>query len=464
MFRPGASAWSSDSTGRWRVARLRIQTALLVLVLTLVEGCGPSGPASRVPPPPVVKVFAAQTMDVPVEASPTGTTRALRQVSVRARVRGFLEEIHFEEGDDVKAGQLLFVIEEEPFQVALEASKAQLAEAEASLQKAKDSKAREVAAAQVAVDQALLVLARVEEYRQRALFNRSAASQEDVDRASANRQKNEAQVEADKANLAQAKTDYDVNILAAKASVDQAKANVRDAEINLGYCRMYAPIDGRIGEALVKTGNLVGISSSGGDYTELATVQQLDPMGVDVHPSSRYLGRATELIARGLTFRITRPDVEGMVEHPYAGQAKFIDNAIDPGTSTFLVKGTVPNPERSLLPGEYVKISLTVGLLENAVVVPEQAVMEGQAGQTVYVFNDDGTVSLTRVTAAETYKGLRVISAGLKPGARVLVEGIQLVRPGQKAKAVRYDDPGLARVVGSGKKASPKQPSETGSK
>lgn len=433
----------------------RFRLPLLVPSLLILTGCDRSNMAPREPPAPVVRVFAAQTMDVPLEAHPTGTTRALQQVSVRARVRGFLKEIHFQEGDEVKAGQLLFVIDEEPFQVALQSAQAQLAETEASLQKAKDSKAREVAAAQVAVDQALLALARVEEYRQRALFNRNAASQDEVDRAAANRQKNEAQVEADKANLAQAKADYDVNILAAQANVEQAKANVRDAEINLGYCRMFAPIDGRIGEALVKVGNLVGIASTGGDYTELATIQQLDPMGVDIRPSSRYLQRATDLIAQGLTFRIARPGLEGMTDHPYAGQIKFIDNTIDPGTSTFLVKGSVPNPDHSLLPGEYVKINLTVGVIAGAVVVPEQAVMEGQAGQTVYVVGDDDTVQVARVEAGETYQGLRVVSSGLKPGARVIVEGIQLVRPGQKTKLQPFDDPQLDQVIASGKKANP---------
>ncbi len=142
-----------------------------------------------------------------------------------------------------------------------------------------------------------------------------------------------------------------------------------------------------------------------------------------------------------------------MVEHPYIGQANFIDNTIDPGTSTFLVKATVPNPDRSLLPGEYVKINLTVGLLENAIVVPEQAVMEGQAGQTVYVVAEDNSVKLTRVTAADTYKGLRVITSGLEPGDRVLVEGIQLVRPGQKTKPVPFDNAQIARTIAAGKKA-----------
>ena len=140
-----------------------------------------------------------------------------------------------------------------------------------------------------------------------------------------------------------------------------ARAAVRDAELNLGYCRMFAPIDGRIGEAKVKVGNLVGpTSAGGGDFTELATIQQLDPMGVDVRLSSRYLDRATRLIRQGLTVRLFRPGLEGDQEHPYEGECYFIDNTVDQTTSTFLVKAEVPNPAGTLLPGEYVKLRMVV--------------------------------------------------------------------------------------------------------
>src|SRR5262249_38811720 len=160
-----------------------------------------------------------------------GTTRALQEVSIRARVRGFLKEIHFKEGGNVKAGQLLFVIDEEPFKAKLAEARAKLEQADASLKKARDSKAREVAAAQLALDEAVLALNRVEESRQVTLRRRNAASQEDVDRAVAVRQRSEAQVEADKASLEQAKADYETNILAAQADIAGAKARVLDAEI-----------------------------------------------------------------------------------------------------------------------------------------------------------------------------------------------------------------------------------------
>jgi RND family efflux transporter MFP subunit len=268
------------------------------------------------------------------------------------------------------------------------------------------------------------------------------------------RRRRDAEVEAAKANYDQAKADYDVDILAAKAEIAAAEAAVRDAEINLGYCRMYAPIEGRIGEAKVKVGNLVG-PLAGGDYTELATIQQLDPMGIDIQVSSRYLARATELIQRGLTMRLTRPSVEGDVAHPQEGKAFFIDNAIDPTTSTFLVKAEIPNPDMTLLPGEYVKLDMVVGDVPDALVVPEQAVIETQGGEMVYVVDDQGTVGIARVTATYTYEGLRVIESGLKEGAKVVVEGIQLVRPGMKVKVGEMS--GGEEVSRKGAKGAEKQ-------
>lgn len=383
------------------------------------------------PPPPTVGVVEARQMTVPVMTTPTGTTRSLRDVAVRARVRGFLVEQHFEEGSVVKKDQLLFVIEEEPFQVALKSAEARRDEAKATLRKAEASKEREVAEAQIMIDQAQLTLAHLAEARQRVLINRGAASQQDADQAIAERRAIEAQIEADRAKAAQAKIDYEVNILAAQARLDDAESAVRNAELDLSYCRMYSPIDGRIGEANVKLGNLVGPTSPGGpDSTELATIQQLDPMGVDVRVSSRYLEQFSALIGQGLEARLTRPGLEGMREHPYVGEVDFYDNAIDPTTSTFLVRARFPNPNHSLLPGDYVKLQMTIGTLEGAIVVPEQSVSETQSGPVVYTIDDEGLVAVQRIAAAQTYEGLRVVAEGLEPGRQVIVEGLQLVRPG----------------------------------
>src|SRR5262249_49005932 len=146
---------------------------------------------------------------------------------------------------------------------------------------------------------AQLELARVEVKRERDLLARRATAQEDLDRKEAQRKRSEAQVEADKANLEQAKADYQTNILSARASVESARSEVRNSEIALGSCGMSAPIEGRIGQALVKLGNLVGATEN----TELASIQQLNPMGVEIRPSARYLPIATQLIQRGLIVR-----------------------------------------------------------------------------------------------------------------------------------------------------------------
>jgi RND family efflux transporter MFP subunit len=375
-------------------------------------------------------------MTVPVMVEPIGTTSALQEVSVRARVRGFLKEIHFEEGAEVKKGQLLFVIDEEPFKAKLADAQAQLEQAEAALKKARDSKAREVAQAQVALGQAMLTLSEVEERRERLLFQRKASSAEDVERKQALRLKDAAQLDAYKASLDQAKADYETGILAAQADVAGAKARVTDAQIDLSYCRMSSPIDGRIGMAEVKLGNLVGPASAGGgnDYTELAVVRQLDPMGVDVQASSRYLDRVTRLIAQGLPVEVFKPGLEGEEARRYLGKATVIDNTIDSTTSTFKVQAEVANAEKTLLPGEYVKVDAKVGELKDAVVVPEQAVIETQAGPTVYTVDRQGKVAVAPVRATITYEGLRVLESGLEPGQAVIVEGMQLVRAGMTVK------------------------------
>lgn len=431
--------------------RLRLSVAAGLLSIALA-GCSSRADADRVPPPPTVGVVEARRMTVPILAEPIGTTRALQEVSIRARVRGFLQAVHFVEGADVKAGQLLFVIDEEPFKAKLAQAQAKLEGAEASLKKAKDSKAREVAAAQLALDQALLALYQVEARRQSVLIQRNSASQEDVDRAVAMRKKGEAQVDADKASLDQSRADHETTILAATADVAAARAAVDDARIELGYCRMSSPIDGRVGLAQVKVGNLVGPATGGGgaDFTELATVRQLDPMGIDLPVSSRYLERAAKLIERGFAVEVYRPGLEGEEDRRYPGKATVIDNSINPTTSTFLIRAEVANPARSLLPGEYVKATAKVGEVKDAVVVPEQAVVETQAGPTVYTVDAKGKVAVISVRATFTYEGLRILESGLEPGASVIVEGLQLVRNGMVVKSVPAKSDAQASPEGTG--------------
>ncbi|HMF36509.1 MAG TPA: efflux RND transporter periplasmic adaptor subunit, partial [Isosphaeraceae bacterium] len=357
--------------------------------------------------------------------------RALNQVTIRARVKGFLKEVHFTEGSNVKKGDLLLVIEEEPFKVKVAQAKAVLEEAEAALKRAKESRAREVAKARVSLDETQLQLDRVEERRERNLVARKAASQEDYDQAKAKVDKSAAQVEADSASLQQAVADYDINILSAQAKIDQARADLEAAELDLGYCRMFSPIDGRIGELQVKLGNLVGPATSMDNTTSLVSIQQLDPMGVDLRPPSRYLPVITRLVKKGLEVKLK---IGGLKAHPHTGKVTFVDNNVETTTSTVLVKAEVPNPDQAILPGEYVKVEVNIGEYAGGIVIPDAAVVEAQEGSRVLLVDDQNKVEVAVVKPLDVYQGLVVIESGLNEGRKVIVKGIQLVRPGQTVK------------------------------
>lgn len=415
----------------------RVMAAGIVTTLALlISGCQHQVEKAA-PPAPTVGVYESKRMSLPIEVAPNGTTRSLENVTIRARVRGFLTERHFVEGAMVKKGQLLLVIDEEPYQVALQSAKARHAEALASLKKAEESKGREVSAATLELDRAQLLLAQIQEKRNRSLVTRHAAPVEDLDKTEADRKRWESQLDADRANLEQAKADYDVGLASARAQVSAAAAAVRDAELNLGYCRMHAPISGRIGEARMKVGNLVGPDSGGGgNFSELATIQQLDPMGVDIKLSSRELERTTTLMASGLKVQLVRMGPTGLVEHPQSGSGYFIDNSVDETTSTFLLKASIPNPGGKLLPGEYVKVRMVIDHLQDAVVVPVPSVVESDAGTVVHVVDNDGKVAVRKVVAGQSHEGLRVITKGLDAGAHVIVDGLQMIRPGLSVKTV----------------------------
>jgi len=416
-----------------RAAPRRLKKLLAIAGLAVIAGgavgCGRASQAERpAPRVPAVTVVRAERRDVPITAVPSGTTRALGQVTIQARVRGFLKEMHFREGANVCEGQLLLVIDEEPFRVRVEQAKAVLDAARAGLRRRQASKAREIAQAQVALDETQHQLDRVEERRERNLLARKAASQDDFDRAKAQAEKSLAQVQASRARLEQAIADYEIDILAAQAEVEKAEADLKEAEIELGYCRMFAPINGRAGELKVKLGNLVGPSAGSSEFTNLLTIQQLDPMGIEIRPSSRYLPQITRLIPAGFEVRVF---VQGEKLHPYPGKVTFLDNQIDPTTSTVLMRAEVPNPEETLLPGEYVRADLDVGVYAGAIVVPEQAVVEAQEGSRVLVVDEQNRVQPAIVNAIDRHEGLVVIERGLEAGQRVVVEGIQLARPGQ---------------------------------
>jgi membrane fusion protein (multidrug efflux system) len=419
--------------------RLSLQGLLRATCLSVIvlSGCSEANRYIE-PPPPEVTVVKPTRRDVTHYLEGTGTSQPVMSIDIRARVKGFLKERHFQEGSLVKAGQLLLVIDEEPFRLALDQAKMRLAEAEVALRKARQSRARQVARAQLAVDESQLNLARTAETRQRRLTSRGVGTREELDQAVANLQKNAAQVEATRANLEQVEADHDTNILAAEASVGSARTAVRNAELELGYCRMYAPIDGRISRVNYHAGNLVG----DGQSSLLATIVKLDPIYAYTNVSELDLLRYRSLVGRpggSGTGEVSLPMELGLGDeqgYPHRGLADYQDPGADPGTGTIRLRGVFPNPDGAILPGLFVRVRIPAGRRKDALLVPERALGTDQLGQFLLVVGQDDIVESRPVKAGVRIEDLREVEGKIGPGDRVVVEGLLRARPKLKVRPV----------------------------
>jgi RND family efflux transporter MFP subunit len=381
------------------------------------------------PPPPEVTVAYPVQREVTNYVEATGTAQPVLTVEIRARVKGFLKERHFKEGAVVKKDELLLVIDEEPFRLQLDQAKTRLAEAEAALRKANQSRAREVARAQLALDESQLLLARIEEGRQRSLMSRNAATREELDRADANRKKNEAQVEATHAHLDQAEADYKTNILAAEASSASAQTAVRNAEIELSYCKMYSPMDGRISKVNFDVGNLVG----DGQASLLATVVKIDPIYAYSNVSEtdllRTRSRSGDPSRSGYDSMPMELGLANEEGYPHQGRSDYQDPGVDSGTGTIRVRGVFPNPDGTILPGLFVRIRVPLDRRKDALMVPERALGTDQSGQYVLVVGDDNVVDYRPVRVGVLIDGFRVVDGKIGPKDRVVVDGLLRARP-----------------------------------
>ena len=412
-------------------ASRRFGFAVLAL-LVLVAACEKKKEAAAPPPPPALKVAATEQRDVPLHGEFIGTLVAVKSVDVRARVEGFLVKRDFVDGADGKEGQLLFVIDQQPFQAALAQAVAQLARDEAGLSTARANAAQAQAnvakaEAQLVGDEANLAYAREQVERYRPLAQREFVTREQFDQTQTQARGAAAQVEADKAAIKAAAAAAD----AARAAVDTAaatvqadKAAVRLAELNLSYTTMYAPMAGRIGRRQVDVGNLVG---AGQQNTLLATIVQLEPIYVYFSVPERDAARLLPQRGGGLPVSVS---MAGQAERAQPGRVDFVNNTVDPQTGTFQVRATVSNKEHLLLPGQYAQVKLTMGTRTGAILVPEQAIIEEQGGQMVFVVGADKKVQRRAVTLGPTIEGKRIVESGLKAGENVLIEGLQKVQPG----------------------------------
>jgi membrane fusion protein (multidrug efflux system) len=421
-----------------------------ILLVWLIAGCQPTNTYVE-PPPPEVTVAPPLQMAVTTYVHYTGTTHAVAKVDVRARVKGFLKKRFFEEGSIVKEGQLLLVIDEEPFTVQLDQARARLAEAEASLKKAEESRTREVARAQLSLDRAQLVLSQIDEMRSQNLFSRKAASREDIEKAESTRKKNASQVEADVANLKQLEADYEINMLSARASIKAAMTAVRTAEIDLGYCRVRAPIEGRITRAEVDAGNYVG----DGQATLLASIHKLNPIYAYMYVSEDDMLRARKAIAAEAVSDKPRTPIKlemGLANeegYPHQGRADYTDPGVDPGTGTIRTRGVFENPGGMILPGLFVRVRAAIETRADALLVPSGALGFDQAGEYLLVVGKNNVVERRHVRPRDTVDERRVVEGDIRPNDLVIIEGLQRARVGF-AVVPKRDEPKAVSVVAPG--------------
>jgi multidrug efflux system membrane fusion protein len=344
--------------------------------------------------PPARPVLVAQVVvkDVPLYLDEIGTCAAYETVQVQAQVNGQIIARHFQDGADVKKGDLLFTIDPRPYQAALEQAQGQLGQAKSKL-----------------------VLDQITLKRQQELRARNVISPQDLDTAQANVRNDEAMVKS-------------------------AEGAVAAAQVNLDYCDIRSPINGRAGLRLVDAGNVVTGSGSGGG-TVLLTIQGLDPIYTDFTVSEtdlplvrRYLG--------GPNVKVETRSSDGSTP-PRIGNLYFIDTAVQPGSGTVKARAVTPNPDHAFWPSEFVRVRFILDILKDANLVPSQTVQISQSGPFVFVMKSDNTVELRQVRQGQRQDGdMQVIEDGLKAGETVVVVGQLALAPGMKVEPKPYNPPG----------------------
>jgi membrane fusion protein, multidrug efflux system len=436
---------------------------LAVFAAAVIAGCGDRSRAAGPPPAPGVKTASVIERDVPISAEWVGTLVGYINAQIRARVGGHLVSQNYTEGSFVKAGELLFQVDPRPFQTALDqaAAKLQLAESQLTEARAQGSGAQaqvEQAIASVAQDEAEVKRAEATQRqteldvsRYTPLALRGSVSQQELDNSVQSNLANLAAVAAARAavlnarakvtqaNAALAKAQADVETQ--QANVAAARAALADAQLNLNYTRVASPIDGIAGFRVANIGDYVGPT----DATPLTTVSQVNPIYAEFPLSEQ---RALAVFRRWDADPHAPRNIEleliladGTV-YPTRGRAAALDRQVDVTTGTVLARGVFPNPGNVLRPGQYAKIRAVVEVKKGALLVPQRAVQDVQGVHQVAVVNADETVDVRPVQVDARVGSLWIVAKGLKSGERIIVEGADRVRPGQKVQAEASTPPG----------------------
>jgi len=402
------------------------QTAILILMVLIfgvISGCSEKNEYVE-PPAPEVTVSKPLVQNVTDYLEFTGTTRAVTEVDIKARVEGFLESVHFEDGDFVKKGALLFVIDPKPYKAAVENARGRLGRHQAQLKRAEK-----------------------EYQRNLTLFKQNAASE---------------------ANVVKWKSEVEES----KAAVVSAQAALDKALLDLGYCTIRSPITGRISRKQVDVGNLVGA----GEQTLLTTVRQWTPMYAYFSINERDLLRVMKMArAEGIT--ADNPDkitlelaLANETGFPHKGHMDFADSTVDPATGTVELRGIFPNsgPPFFLVPGMFVRVRMPIAERENALLVTERALGLDQGGRYLLVVGSENKVEQRHVKIGALRDGMRVIEKGLKAEDSVVVKGIQRAIPGSKVtpqqaqaeKPAKDPEPAKESTEPSGETSTSSEPAQ----
>jgi membrane fusion protein (multidrug efflux system) len=399
--------------------------------------CG-GGAKSQAPPqmaPALVSVVEVQPEDVPVYSEYTAQTFARDLVEVRGRVDGYIERRLFQVGSDVRAGEVLYILDMRPYQADVAKAKGDLDQSKANLEFARKQVALIQAQADVAQAQANLSKARQDVARLEPLVKQEAAPTQDLDNARAALDANQANVDSRKANLEQTRLSTKNQTDVTAAQVQANEALLRTAELNLEYATIHAPIGGRIGDSLIPVGGLVSKTSS----TPLTTIVPLDPIWV------RYK------VSEGdyLTFEKKKGTGDGantplelvLADNtvlPYKGKLQNTVNSVDSKTGTLELQATFPNPKHELLPGQFGRVRFRSDERKAALLVPQRAVIDLQGQQSVMTVGAENKVVSAIVITGDRVGDRWVITQGLKPGDKVIVEGTMKVRPGSPVTPQPY--------------------------
>ncbi|MBI9083610.1 MAG: efflux RND transporter periplasmic adaptor subunit [Desulfobacterales bacterium] len=410
------------------------------------------------PPPPRVPEVATVTIQpqaVMLSAELPGRTSAYRMAEIRPQVSGLILKRLFAEGSDVKAGQVLYQIDVAPFQAAMENAEASRLAAQKAADRARA--AVKASLADVSRIQVTLDLARTNRQRYEEAFDSKVGSAIQRDQAVS-----AAKVAESTLGAAEAQVESNQEaVAAAEAMIQQAQAALKTVRINLGYTQITAPISGRIGRSNVTEGAVVTAYQP----MPLATIQQLDPIYVDVPQSTTELLRLknSSLNHNGTDQNKVKLFLEGGGAYPLEGVLQFGDVTVDPTTGSVILRVVFPNPKEVLLPGMFVRTVIKEGVNEQAMLIPQQGLSRDHRGNPLALIVDaESKVGLRMLTVDRAIGDQWLVSAGLAPGDRLIVEGMQMLRPGTVVKAVPFVETKTGRGGAAGPGTRPQGPKDGG--